>query len=240
MQTEKSAQRVDFSASVDRARNMAEGLAFRNSYQIECFDTLDLKNEIERLLANGNAKARQAWIAAGCGVVKCARLLGLVDSRAPEADLFELKWADGFDNLVVNTGLDEILDKFWKGSGYTAAHYVGLLDAAVSPIAFAAADDEDTHAGWTEVTAYSEANRQTLTLGTVSGQSVDNSASKAAFSINATANVEGALVSTSNDKTPPSPITGILISAGAFTGGFKAVDNGDTLNVTVTLTAASA
>lgn len=182
-----------FGAEVVRPGGLAQAIAFKNFYELECFDK------------DGN-----------------------------------LKWRETFENIVVNTGLNDILNRYWKGSSYTAAHYVGLLDAAVSPIAFAAADDEDTHTGWTEVTAYSEAVRQTLTLGTVSSQSVSNTASKASFSINGTANVEGAFISTSSDKTPASPIGGILIAAGAFTGGAKSVGNGDTLNVTVTLTAASA
>jgi hypothetical protein len=38
-------------------------------------------------------------------------------------------WNDTFDNLVVNEGLDDSLDKHLKGSGYTAAHYVLLMAA---------------------------------------------------------------------------------------------------------------
>ena len=102
----------------------------------------------------------------------------------------------------------------------------------------AAADTMASHAGWTEVTAYSEAVRQTLTLGAVASQSVDNSASKAAFSINADATtIGGAFITTDNTK---GGTTGTLAGAAAFTGGNKAADNGDTLNVTVTLTQASA
>src|SRR5512139_4129851 len=93
----------------------------------------------------------------------------------------KLKWVDEFHNLVVDAGLDDSLDKHLKGSTYTAAWYVGLLSGTPT------VDHADTmsggHAGWTEVTAYDEANRQTLTLGTVSGQSVDNSASPAVFTI---------------------------------------------------------
>ena len=94
-----------------------------------------------------------------------------------------------------------------------------------------------SHAGWTEVTAYSESVRQTLTLGTVSSQSVDNSASKAVYSINGTATVGGIFVTTDSTKSGTS---GTLYGGGAFTGGDKSVGSGDTLNVTVTLTAASA
>lgn len=145
-----------------------------------------------------------------------------------------LKWKEEIDNLVVNEGLDDVLDKYFLGSAYSASHYVGLTDGTPS---VAAGDTMASHVGWTEVTAYSEANRQALTLGAVSGQSVDNSASKAAFSINGTATVGGCFVTTNNTKGGS---TGTLYGAGAFTGGDRSVSNGDTLNVTVTLTAAAA
>lgn len=146
----------------------------------------------------------------------------------------ELKWVEEFENLVVNEGLDDSLDKHLKGSAYTAAWYVGLTDGTPTP---AAGDTMASHAGWAEVTAYSEANRQTLTLGSVSGQSVDNSASKASFSINSNGTtIGGGFVTTDNTKGGS---TGTLYGIGAFSAGDKTLDNGDTLNVTVTLTAAA-
>ena len=145
-----------------------------------------------------------------------------------------LKWEDTFDDLVVNVGLDDSLDKHLKGSAYTAAWYVGLTDGTPT---VAAGDTMASHVGWTEITDYSESVRQTLTLGTVSSQSVDNSASKAVYSINGTATVGGAFVVTDSTKGGTS---GILYGAGAFTTGDKSVSSGDTLNVTVTCTTAAA
>lgn len=145
-----------------------------------------------------------------------------------------LKWKEECKNLTTNVGLDDILNKYWKGSAYTAAHYVGLTSGSPTT---AAADTMSSHAGWTEITYYSEATREALTLGTVSSQSVDNSASKASFSINATATVGGAFCVTNSTK---GGTTGTLVSVVAFTGGNKAVSSGDTLNVNVTLTNASA
>jgi len=142
-----------------------------------------------------------------------------------------LKWEDVIENLVVNEGLDDILDKYYKGSSYTAAHYVGLTDGTPT---FAAGDTMASHSGWAEVTAYSETVRQTFSPGTVSGQSVDNSASKAVFSINATATIGGAFLTTNNTK---GGTTGTLVGGGAFSGGDKALTSGDTLEVTVTATA---
>lgn len=146
-----------------------------------------------------------------------------------------LKWDETIKNIIPNVGLDDILDKYYKGSAYTASFFVGLTDGTPT---VAAGDTMASHAGWTEVVAYSEGARQTLTLGAVSGQSVDNSASKAAYSINAdSTTIGGALITTDSTK---GGTAGILGGVAAFTGGDKSADNGDTLNVTATLTQASA
>lgn len=147
----------------------------------------------------------------------------------------KLKWVEEVPNLVVTAGLNDILDKYFKGSSYSAAHFVGLVDNAGFS-AYAAGDTMGSHAGWAESTAYSNANRPTLTLGTVSSGSVDNAASKAQFTINATATIRGAFVTTNNTK---GGTTGTLYGEADFAAS-RSVINGDTLNVTVTLTAASA
>lgn len=150
----------------------------------------------------------------------------------------KLKWKDSIDNIYVNQGLNDVLDKYLKGSGYTAAFYVGLTDGTPT---VAAGDTLASHVGWVEITAYLQSPdvKPTLTLGSVASQSVDNSASKATFSITGTATVGGAFITTNDERVLLSPATGLLIAAGAFTGGDKSVTNGDTLNVTVTLTASS-
>lgn len=153
-----------------------------------------------------------------------------------------LRWTETARNLVVDEGLDDILDKYFKGSSYTAAWYVGLIDDAT----FTAIAAGDTASGikdtapvgtndWLELEDYTESVRQTLTLGTVASQSVDNAASKAAFSINASVTVKGAFVVTSNVKNGTA---GVLYGAAAFAAS-RVAESGDTLNVTVTLTSAS-
>ncbi len=146
----------------------------------------------------------------------------------------EVIWTEDFQNLVVDVGLDDSLDKHLKGSSYTATWFVGLTDGAT--VTVAAGDTMVTHAGWVDTQTYSNATRPALTLGTVSGQSVDNSASVAAFNINGGQTFGGAFVCSDNTVGGTS---GILYGAGAFTGGDRAVINGDTVNVTVTLTAAA-
>ena len=140
-----------------------------------------------------------------------------------------LKWREEVPNLVTNAGLNDLLDKYLKGSSYTAAFYVGLKGSGSA----AAANTLASHSGWSEITAYS-GNRKALTLGSVSSQSVDNSASKASFAINGSATVAGAFVATASSGT-----SGTLYGVADF-GASRSVENGDTLNVTVTLTAATA
>lgn len=144
----------------------------------------------------------------------------------------KLLWTEEFDNLVVNDGLDDSLDKHLKGSGYTAAWYVGLASAAPT---FAPADDMATHGGWTEQQEYDEAARQTLVLGAVAAQSVDNSAAKAVFTISATITFGGAFVVDASDK---GGTTGILYGGGVFSQDRDLIDD-DVLNVTITCTAAA-
>ena len=141
------------------------------------------------------------------------------------------KWVEEFDNLVVNAGLDDSLDKHLKGSAYTAAWYVGLKDTG-TPVA---ADTMASHASWATITPYSDATDPAATFGTVSGQSVDNSASKAVFNINATDTVFGAFL---KDNSTKGGATGTLYGVGDFAAS-RGVANGDTLNVTITCTAAA-
>jgi len=153
------------------------------------------------------------------------------EARDPQGNI---KWVEEVCNIIVNEGLDDILDKYYKGSTYTAAFYVGLTDGTPT---VAGADTMASHAGWTEVTAYDEAVRQTLTLGTVSSQSVDNTASKAVFTISAdTTTVGGGFITTNSTKGGS---TGTLVGAAAFTAADKSLDDDDTLTVTVTLTASA-
>lgn len=178
------------------------------------------------LMATAGAQAN-AWV----GGSKRLKTTYEVTAFGPDG---KLKWTDIFENLVVNDGLDDSLDKHLKGSAYTAAWYVGLTAGTPSG---SATDNMQTHSGWSEVTAYTGSNRATLTLGTVSSQSVDNSASKASFSIDTNSTtIGGAFVTTEQSAGVG---TGTLYGIGGFTAGDKSLDDGDTLNVTVTFTASA-
>lgn len=145
-----------------------------------------------------------------------------------------LKWEASKHNLVVNVGLQDMNAKYFTGSTYTAAWYIGLYGAAASNNP-AAADTMASHAGWTEVLAYSQATRPACTFGvpTTANPSVaTNAASPAIFSINGGATVGGAFLTSNNTKNGT---TGILFSAADFAApGDRAVVSGDTLTVTYT------
>ena len=90
-----------------------------------------------------------------------------------------------------------------------------------------------SHAGWTEITAYSQATRPACTFGaatTADPSVISNTASVAVFSMNGTETVGGAFLTSNSTK---GGTTGVLFSAGDFQSpGDRAVVNGDTLNVT--------
>ena len=142
----------------------------------------------------------------------------------------QLKWTDTFHNLVVNEGLQDMNTKYFKGSGYTAAWYLGLVTGPGAGNTYAATDTLATNPGWNENTNYS-GNRPAATFGTATTADpsvISNSASQAAFVMTANAQtIAGALLTTAVSGT-----SGVLFSVGNFTGGDKVVDSGDTLSVT--------
>ncbi len=145
-----------------------------------------------------------------------------------------VKWTAEKHNLVVNVGLKDMNDKYFTGSSYTAAWYIGLYGSA-STNNPAASDTMSSHAGWTEVTDYSQSNRPTATFAaatTADPSVITNSASPATFSMNATTTVGGAFLTSNNTK---GGTTGILFSASDFQApGDRSVVSGDTILVTYT------
>jgi hypothetical protein len=146
-----------------------------------------------------------------------------------------LKWEATAKNLVVNEGLQDMNTKYFKGSTYTAAWYLGLVAATPT---FAAGDTLASHAGWTEVTAYS-GNRKAATFGTATTADpsvIDNDASQAQFTMNGTATVAGAFLASVDTGS-----SGVLFSEAAFESpGDRAVVSGDILNVKYTFSLADA
>ena len=176
-------------------------------------------------------------LTAGGSAAESASAKGVYKVQCHDAQ-GNLKWEADAPNLVVNGGLQDMNAKYFTGSSYTAAWYLGLYGAAASNSP-AAGDTMSSHAGWTEVVAYSQATRPACTFGTptTANPSVaTNSASPATFSINGTTTVGGAFLTSNNTK---GGTTGTLYSAADFSApGDRSVVSGDTLSVTYTLSLA--
>lgn len=136
----------------------------------------------------------------------------------------EVKWTETFRNLVTTVGKTDLIDKYFKGSAYTAAWFLGLKGTGTAAVG----DTLASHAGWAEVNPYT-GNRPAISFGTTSGGS--NTATAVSYSITGTATVAGAFISSAASGT-----AGTLYSAGDFAAS-RSVISGDTLNVTMTVSA---
>ena len=149
-----------------------------------------------------------------------------------------LKWQADSKNLVVNAGLAYMAGTALTSVAQITSWYIGLYGAGASNTP-AAGDTMSSHAGWTEVVAYSNATRVAATFATATTANpsvATNSASPAAFNINGTTTVGGAFLTSGSAK---SGTTGTLFSAADFgSPGDRSVVNSDTLSVTYTFSLA--
>lgn len=144
------------------------------------------------------------------------------------------QWAER--NICTDAGLDALLDIMFNADTQITSWYIAPFENDYTPVAGA------TYAspGYTESTAYTEANRPTWSGAAASSKSVTNSASKAVFSINATKTIYGAaLVGGGTDGNTKGNTAGggTLFNVSRFSSGSKEVESGDTMKVTVTITA---
>lgn len=182
---------------------------------------------VEKAIAGVMTAAALAAAAMAGEVTEAARFR--FDFECRDAD-GNLKWVDTAYNLVTTVGKNRIIDVLFRAQA-AGTWYVGLKGAGAAAVGDTAA----SHATWSEITAYAEAARQTLTLAAASGGSANNSAAKAVFTMNGSATVAGSFIIDNNTK---GGTTGNLYSAGDFSGGSRAVQSGDTLSVTCTVTIA--
>ena len=138
----------------------------------------------------------------------------------------KLVWQETIKNIVPTLGLNDILNQYFEGSGYTAAHYVGLKSTGTPVLA----DTMASHATWTELEIYSEAVRQTLSYSAAaSGSKV---AAQVSFSIDDSGTIGGTFIST---DAVMGATDGILISALNFSSSHT-VASGYTLTDDITFT----
>ena len=139
----------------------------------------------------------------------------------------EVRWTESITNLVTNEGRTDLINKYFKGSTYTAAWFLGLKGAGAA----ANTDTAATHAAWSEVNPYT-GNRPTITFGTSSGTTtVSNTATAVGFTTTVAGpiTVAGAFV-----QSVASGATGVLYSVADFSAA-RTVYLNDVLNVTLTV-----
>jgi hypothetical protein len=150
-----------------------------------------------------------------------------------------LKWSAETKNLVVNAGLAYMAGTALTSVTQITTWYIGLYGAGASNTP-AAGDTMASHAGWTEVTDYSNATRVAATFVTATTANpsvVTNSASPATFNINGTTTVGGAFLTSGSAK---GGTTGTLFSAADFSApGDRSVVSGDIISVTYTFSLAA-
>lgn len=138
-----------------------------------------------------------------------------------------IRWVEEGPNLIVDEGINYVLGTAVLDS---ATIYMGLTEGSPSP---AAGDTMSSHAGWAEAAGYSEATRPSWGQDPVASKAVTNSTA-VTFTMDGTdTTIGGAFLTTVNTKDGT---TGTLLGVKAFTGGNKTVANGDSLDVTYTIT----
>ena len=151
----------------------------------------------------------------------------------------KLKWSADTNNLVVNAGLAYMAGTALTSVAQITTWYIGLYGSGATNTP-AAGDTMSSHAGWTEVVAYSNATRVAATFVTATTANpsvVTNSASPAVFNINGTTTVGGAFLTSGSAK---SGTTGTLFSAADFSApGDRSVVSGDIISVTYTFSLAA-
>jgi len=226
MKSEREVVHVGVSAAaiVGLTDQLCEAVQLGGTYDVECVGPreedraryIDLRDAIAYVEQELPTSEHLAWL-----------------RRELDAIPLEHKWKDTICNLVTTVGKNNLLDNHLAGSSYTAAWFMGLIGATSYGAGPAAGDTSASHAGWVEATGYSAGTRPAPSFSAASGGSKATS-SNVSFSINATETMKGCFLISNSTK---GGTTGVLYSAGLFTGGDQPVVNGNTLNVSYTASA---
>lgn len=158
----------------------------------------------------------------------------------------ELAWHDTVRNLVTTEGGNALLTHAFKGSSYTAAQVMGLIeDTGWTAVAIGntaanitAVGGGSPANGWNEAPSATCATRGTPSFGTAASKQLATSAA-VAFATLASDTIKGCflMVRSAAGTAPTATVgntSGALYSAGTFSGGDQSVTASGTLNVTYT------
>lgn len=245
---ERADARADAIVSIIRNANMEEQARATGVYVCEHTGPIEpRRTEYIRLrdrIAQLKRRLPFVWRIAAASAISALALIPLEAKSTP----------DVFANVVTTEGKNAALTHFIKGSTYTASTFLGLIES--TGYGFAGANGSGVAAtnlmasvtaaggaspanGWNEATTSQCAARGTPSWGTASAGALAVS-SAVAFSILANGTtIKGCFLAVKSVAGVASVATtgstaGMLYSAGLFTGGDKAVANGDTLSVTYT------
>ena len=148
----------------------------------------------------------------------------------------KLRWRDLFNNIVaVTAGLNKLLDA-------NLQERPDLADVVRRPQEVPAGSGRRrlalaSHSGWAEIAPYSNGTRPAFTPGSISAGAVDNSASEGCVQHQYVVHNLWLLLLVDNNTV--SGTTGTCTVAGGGSSS-RSIINGDTLNITVTLTQTTA
>lgn len=194
---------------------------------------MQIRNKLKALLL------ASAMILAGGALVERGTLTGVYTMECRDCH-GNLKWQETFHNQVMQVGTNLLLDTGLAGAAYTVTGPYMFLVSSSSFSAYSAADTMASHAGWLEAgnahTPTYSGNRKTCAWSAASGGAKSLSAALS-FAITGTGTIQGAgIVYGSAAVNTIDSTLGTLFSAGTFSGGTRSVINGDTVNVSYTIT----
>lgn len=150
-----------------------------------------------------------------------------------------LIWSQEIENVVTTAGKNLALDTVLAGSAYTVVGpYMGLISSVGYTGAPVAADTLASHATWSEA---GSTNAPTFSARIAPAWSAASAGAKAtsapvSFTMTSAGTLKGSfLVFGPGAATTLLNTSGVLFSAGLFSGGDQAVSNGNVVTVTYSL-----
>jgi hypothetical protein len=186
---------------------------------------------------NGKETCAASLLRSG-GISEVVHLHGRFEVECRDKD-GKLKWRDTIENVVTTVGKNLALDTYLAGSGYTVVGpFMGLISSVSYGAGPVVGDTMASHSGWTEAGATNAptytAPRKTCAWAAASGGAKALSAALA-FVFTGAGTVKGCFIVYGTGAVSTIDNTsGVLYSAGLFTGGDKTVVATDTLNVSYT------